>query len=185
MVSLFCFLNVTFRRRDLFLKGKFVSPKICETTVQPPLRNRPKKAGLRHPTLLVLPIRDLSLGLGAISGAPIAVDLFTYSKDGKSMLKQKLAHPNCLFNQISNLRKWTFTLFVLQDRKVEKETHGSTSTVRDFTNQTPIQLTQRRTKINQPVESVFQTSPTPRLAPTSSKHRFRFFLNIKVVWLLV
>ena len=49
-----------------------------------------------------------------------------------------------LFNQISNLRKWTFTLFVLQDRKVEKETHGSTSTVREFTNRTPIQLTQRR-----------------------------------------
>ena len=163
-----------------------MSPKICETTVQPPLRNRPKKAGLRHPTLLVLPIRDLSLGLGAISGAPIAVDLFTYSKDGKSMLKQKLAHPNCLFNQISNLRKWTFTLFVLQDRKVEKETHGSTSTVREFTNQTPIQLTQRRTKINQPVESVFSNFTNPEVGSNILKTPISFFfLNIKVVWLLV
>lgn len=68
-----------------------------------------------------------------------------------------------MFNQISNLRKWTFTLFVLQDRKVEKETHGSTSTVREFTNQTPIQLTQRRTKINQPIESVFSNFTNPEV----------------------
>lgn len=76
-----------------------------------------------------------------------------------------------MFNQISNLRKWTFTLFVLQDRKVEKETHGSTSTVREFTNQTPIQLTQRRTKINQPVESVFSNFTNPEVGSNILEHQ--------------